>query len=257
MLYNYEFSANENKTSFKDSKNYKIIVTYNNKDYIDLCSNLLYKVYMEEQNWEPDPDNPNQINIIEHPVYGKSLTDQYTYTSFWAIAFYKDQVVGCLRGTLKDEHGFLPTQHYPSFRKTQCFIDVKNCFRGSNVLEVARFAVLPEFRTSGISIALLKIVAELAYNYDLSIFATTISSVAPLAKQCGLKEQKTRFKYEENDKSFVYTFLSDYTKGEVAEILESIKNTMVSEKLLEVKNIVEDEVYDMLKIGFSKSFRFL
>jgi hypothetical protein len=131
----------------------RAIRRFNSKQYTGICheiGRLLYQVYIKEQRWIFEPDNPSGLRIMRN----NELVDNIDETAIWFVAIKDDQsVIGCYRLVDKERIGgkheaqrYL-TKDSPSWKTIDSLYP---CLEGS------RMAVAQPYRRSLIGTILLQ-----------------------------------------------------------------------------------------------------
>ncbi|MET3105355.1 signal transduction histidine kinase/GNAT superfamily N-acetyltransferase [Oxalobacteraceae bacterium GrIS 1.18] len=187
----------------------------------DACL-LLYQVYIEQQRWIFDENNPSLLRIDTRND-GRILIDRFTDQAVWFGAFSDAKLVGCVRVSYPDENGRLEIEGYPGSKVIQQYLPT---YDKSKCVEISRLAVKEKYIGRGLAnkkllLACFRYCQHLRYSV---LTSTTNSYLKLLFKKIEFPlKAEHAFKYEAHDQSAVHFYFADYQTGEVNDTLQKLE----------------------------------
>lgn len=218
----------------------KTIKMMSTSEQIEDACDLLYKVYIEKENWEFDPENPSK-NKVEVRNGRKLLVDKFVNNSIWFGAYDNDKLVGCIRIQSTDENNLFSFEEY---RNSQVVLPYFKDHR-DRAIEITKFAFLSEGVTPGVIKKLWLDVFKFCELRGFSIIGCThnnfLKSFFRRIKFPLLHEHA--FKYEESDIMPVNFYFADQDKLEVSKMVQALESLGKNSK----KN--QKRVFEALEIA--------
>lgn len=203
-----------------------------NPDEIRLAQHLLFKIYVQEQNWHILPNNPSGLKVKTDINGINTIIDNFDKYSIWIGSFHEDKLIACGRIVKRDDKGLLEIERYPISNN----LKIKICAAAMpNLIELNRSAILPGYRNTVVWPCLLHFGFEFCNLHQLSTISTTeFDKVKHFHGSIGFKTiQHEKFKYHTSDKKTVEVYLANFSNGDVASIIESLKK-IIEQKLISV-----------------------
>ena len=196
-------------------------------DLVAEAGALLYQVYIEQQKWHFNPNNPSQLRV---ETYNKRhvLVDRFTKRAVWFGAFDDDQLVGCIRLCGVDENDQFEIEGYSSSQPILNYIPKE---KKHSYFEITKLATRQDYVGRGIVKRLLLVLFQYCEDNQSSAFTCTHNGYLKSFYrkiQFPLKVEHA-FKYELQDPLPVNFYFADYEKSEVVEIrkkLEYLENDL-------------------------------
>ena len=192
----------------------------NSKLVEDACA-LLYRVLVEQDNWNFSPDNPSQLRV-EIKNNRRLLVDRFTDNAVWFGAFDDSNLVGCIRVTFIDENNKLEVEGYNNSHVIQEYLPLDK----SQCVELTRVTVLYNYNNIGVLKPLFLTAFKYCDENKYSIFcASSNRYLIKLFKDIGFPlKMEMAFKYEAKDPNLVNFYFSDYNKSEVNNMIQELES---------------------------------
>jgi ribosomal protein S18 acetylase RimI-like enzyme len=212
----------------REVKIYVFKVNEANMHQLNDARALLYDVYVFEERWLPDSNNPSAIKVSEAPDGRKILVDKYDWQAEWVVAYYNNELIACARARERDINHKFEVQTYPYSAALNSYLDIN---RHPKLLELNRATVDKRYRQSGVLICLLDEGLKVAIERQISLFTIVVNEkLVNLFRSIGFEELNIRIKYEEKDTTLAIPFFARYENNKLNEIHESLK--VIRERLI-------------------------
>jgi PAS domain S-box-containing protein len=186
----------------------------------DACA-LLYRVLVENNNWNFLPDNPSQLRV-EIINNKRLLLDRFTDNAVWFGAFDQSTLVGCIRITFVDENNKLEIEGYPSSYSIQQYLPAQK----NRCVELTRLASL--FGYNGIGVLKPLFLAAFQYcqeNHYSICGASSNAYIIKLFKDIHFPlKMELAFKYEEDDPAPVNFYFADDNHSEIETMIARLES---------------------------------
>ncbi len=152
-----------------------------------LAQNLVYKVFLSEQNWRPLENNPSGIHVEEIKSL-PCLCDRYDPVATWHGAFAGQKLAACFRVSSKVDGKFEVERYYPL---------AAHLIHNKNAREVTRLAIEGSYRGNNTFFQFMRYLAVLSQEREWLIFASvgTTKMAKTLSKLGVHRCDGLRFRY--------------------------------------------------------------
>ncbi|HLB41929.1 MAG TPA: GNAT family N-acyltransferase [Gammaproteobacteria bacterium] len=202
-------------------------ILHNQTDVI-CAKHLLYKIYVQDQNWPIFDNNPSGIKIKVSKDQKMILIDDYDRYSTWVGTFYNDKLIACGRIIGRDHNGLLEIERYPisNVLKAKIAISVM-----PNLVELNRSAIHQDYRNTVTWPCLLHFAFKYCGKQKLNAISTTgYQKVIDMHKAIGFEiVDGEGFKYHPADETRVEVFLAS-TSSNIDNITKNLEK-IIKEKL--------------------------
>ncbi len=182
---------------------------------------MLYRVYMLEQGWVLNDDNPSNLQVKKSQDLDY-LTDDYAKEARWFGVYDADNLIACGRLAYRDNHRLLEIERY---NIPQTLREKLSADHSPHLVELNRSAIEKEYRGTKAWVCLLQAGFNYCQQHNLAaVSSTTLTKVQRFHDAIGFPEASgAGFKYDPNDKidSTVY-YATQKQVVEIAAALDKI-----------------------------------